>query len=171
MNKRGAYFFVLDALIGGSIFLVSVILILGSYMNVPETRQSYLLAEDLMSIIQTTKIIDFRDPYIEYLADNGSITNPEQSLFQQIAQLHYVGKQNQSYNLTKNILLSLITEEYGVSYSIINGTSNETTIIFNQSVERENLSKRMLSSRKIVFYAVEQTSFFGPDIVELRLWK
>ncbi|MBC8501176.1 MAG: hypothetical protein H8D38_05450 [DPANN group archaeon] len=168
MKKRGAYFFVLDALLGGAIFLISVVMIMGSYMNVPQTKQSYVLAEDLMNVLLNTKVIEFRDPFIQYLADNGNITNPEQTLFQQIAELHYKDEDNLAFNLTRNILDSLLPEQYGVSYIIMEEDKNTT--IYNRSIDRINISKFTISSKKITFFAINQTDYFGPDITELKIW-
>lgn len=168
MNKRGAYFFVLDALIGGTIFLITIVMILNSYVGVPQTRQSYMIAEDLSAFLLNTKIIEYRDPYITELDEKGLITNPHQSIFQQIAQFHYTGENGLAHNLTKRVFNSLVSEQYGISYSIIeDGTE---TMIYNRSVEKIVSSRFLLSSRKISFFAVNQTTYYGPDIVELRLW-
>lgn len=170
MRRRGAYFFVLDALIGGAIFLLSVVLILGSFLNAPQTKQTYVLAEDLMNLMLSTKVIEFRDPYLQVLSERGFVNNTEQSLFEQIVELHYRGYVNETHNLSESIIDSLLPEQFGASFNIINTTNNNRTILFNRSLNKLNTSSRFLSSKKIAFYSINQTSFFGPDIVEMTIW-
>ncbi|MFH1770378.1 MAG: hypothetical protein ABH828_02360 [archaeon] len=168
MNKRGAYFFVLDALIGGTIFLITVVMILNSYVGTPQTRQSYMIAEDLSSFLLNTKIIEYRDPYITDLDERGLITDPHQSIFQQIVQFHYTGENELAHNLTSSVFNSLVSEQYGISFLIVeNGVE---TIIYNRSVDKLASAQFHLASRKISFFAINQTDYYGPDIVELRLW-
>lgn len=165
MNKRGAYFFVIDALIGGAIFLISIIVILGSYMTTAETRQSYLIAEDVMMMLQTTKVLEFRNDYIISLISNGSITNYNQPLSQQIAEFYFTDQTTLATAMTGNILTSIIPEQYGIIFSI------DEHPIFNRTIARDiNESRIVLSSRKIVFIATNQTQFYGPNITELKVW-
>ena len=117
-----------------------------------------------MGLLLTTKVIDYRHSYITELEDKGLITNPEQTVFQLIAEYHYTNNTNISYNITKKILESLIAEQYGISYMI----GNET--IYNRSIERFNNSRFALTSRKIAFLSVNQSIFFGPEIAELKIW-
>lgn len=170
MDRRGAYFFVLDALIGSAIFLITIVIIMGSYLNVPLSKQTYILAEDLVVVMLNTKVIEFRDPYIQTLFDRGNITNPEQSIFEQINEFHYTNMRAEAFNLTRNIINSLLPEQFGASYSIINMSNNEKTIIFNRSVEKINISQRYFSTKKISFFSINQTSYIGPDIVEFAIW-
>ncbi|MBU0471375.1 MAG: hypothetical protein KKF89_06120 [Nanoarchaeota archaeon] len=172
MKKRGAYFFVLDALIGGAIFLISIILIIGSYLNTPQTLQAYETTEDIMNLLLNTKVTEFQDPerIISYLAKNGYITNSEQTLFEQISELHYKEEHQLAYNLTKSILNSILEEQYGINYTIYEKKSGINTTIYNRSGESIENSNFMLSSKKITFLVANETTFFGPDITELRVW-
>ncbi|MBU1202002.1 MAG: hypothetical protein KJ583_06050 [Nanoarchaeota archaeon] len=164
MRKRGSYFFVLDAMIGGAIFLVTVIIIISSQLNTPDKRQSYLLANDVMYLLSTTKIIDFRNPYISTLANDGNITDYEQSLFLQISEFYYTNRTELAKNLTKAVLETVILEQYGVSYSI------GDEIIYNRFMDRFNNSRMALTSRKLSFLIINETTYFGPDVAELKIW-
>jgi len=164
MRKRGSYFFVLDAMIGGAIFLVTVIIIISSQLNTPDKRQSYLLANDVMYLLSTTKIIDFRNPYISTLANDGNITDYEQSLFLQISEFYYTNRTELAKNLTKAVLETVILEQYGVSYSI------GDEIIYNRFMDRFNHSRMALTSRKLSFLIINETTYFGPDVAELKIW-
>lgn len=170
MNKRGAYFFVLDALLGGAIFLISIVIIMGSYINTPQTRYSYTQAEDLMNLMLNTKVIEFRNDYIELLYNSGRITNTEQTLFEQISEFYYTGKSEEAHNLSKIILTSVLPEQFGIMYSIIDSETDTRTILFNKSVEIINNSNFQLNTKKISFYATNETEFKGPNIVEIRIW-
>ncbi|MFH1589067.1 MAG: hypothetical protein ABIB43_00680 [archaeon] len=168
MNKRGAYFFVLDALIGSAIFLISVVMIINSSINTPTTGPSYLLSEDIMTLLLNTPVIEFRDPYLSQIAKQGQITNLQQSLFHQIAEFHYTGKSGYATNLTRSIIESVLPEQFGMNYSII--VDGVPTTIYSRLVNSIPEATFQLSSRKITFLTINQTEYFGPDITELRIW-
>lgn len=168
MEKRGAYFFVLDAIIAGAIFIITTVIVLGSYLNTPTTDQSYLLAEDTMKFMLNTKIKDFHDPQVLEWAENGDINNPEQSIFQQVAEFYFLNMDSHATNLTRIIIESLWPQQYGVSYSIIEETQNQT--IYERYSERIPNSKFLQTSRKLTFFKINETSYFGPAISEVRIW-
>ena len=170
MDKRGAYFFVLDALIGGAIFIISLIVIISSFMNAPQTRQTLTQSDDIMNIMMSTKIIEFRNDYVEYLKDTNQIVNHDNTIFEQIVEFHYEGMENHTYNLTKSILNNLIGEQYGISYGIVNMSNGNTFVIYNRSMNDINNSRFVLTSRRITFYAPNETVLIGPDVTELRIW-
>jgi len=164
MGKRGAYFFVLDAIIGGAIFVITIILILGSQLNQPESKQTYLLSNDIMNLLTTTKVVDYRDTYVSSLISSNRINNYEQSLFNQIAEFYYQNQTGLAKNFTENILYKLIPEQYGLSYSL------GTFVVYNRSIGKLNNSRIVLTSRRITYFALNQTELFGPDISELKIW-
>jgi|FLOH01.1.fsa_nt_gi hypothetical protein len=169
MNKRGAYFFVLDAFIGAAIFLITTVLIMGSYMNKPDIRQSHTLADDTMSYIINTRVRDYADPYVIKLVNNGNITNLDITLYSQILEFHYTNHAELATNFTKNILETLWETHYGVSYNIIE-EDGSSTIIYNRSTERINNSRFLLSSKRLAFYKLNETTYFGPSIAEVKVW-
>ena len=165
MNKRGAYFFVLDAIIGGAILLVTLVTIMNSNFNAPNTKSTYTLAEDTLNFMHNTKVINYRSEYVNSLLDQGIINDPELTIFEQTATFYYNNNFSLARNFTKKILDSVLENQYGVSYSIDN------TTIYNRSLSNINISNFVLTSRKIVFVTENATTQFGPDIVEMRVWK
>lgn len=164
MNKRGAYFFVVDAILGGSIFLITLIIIMSSHINDPIKIQNRLLAEDTMDFLMNTKILDFKNNNLNRLQIEGHITNLENTLFQQISEFYYKGNDTLAANFTSNLLELLLSNQYGYSYYI------GGELIYNTSAETLNTSRVHLTSRKITFYVPNETNMYGPEIAELRLW-
>ncbi|MBU0665950.1 MAG: hypothetical protein ABIC91_04700 [Nanoarchaeota archaeon] len=164
MKKRGSYFFVLDALIGGSILLLSLVVIFSSYLNTPKLKQSYTLSDDIMTFMLNTKVEEYITTYSLKLIRNKNITNTKNTLFEQIAIFHYEEKNELATNYTRDIIQTVLPEQYGIMYSI-----NESEI-YNRSIDRYNKSRFLLSSRKMTFFKINQTSVYGPTITEVQIW-
>ena len=163
MNKRGAYFFVLDALIAGAIFIITIMMVLSSNINNPSTTETYNLAESTMNFILNTKVKEFTHPYINKLYSE-ELINGEHTLFEQITELHYTGKKEETYNLTRIVLEIMLEEQYGINYSIGGQT------IYNRSQEKRDKARFLLSSQKITFFTGSLTEYHDPEITEVQIW-
>ena len=92
MNKRKtkkAFFFTMDAIIALFILVVGISVIFAFRSSEPPTVQSGIYSFDLMNHLTNTKIKEVNDNYILDLLDNGTITNKENTLFQQIAEFYW----------------------------------------------------------------------------------
>ncbi len=164
MGKRGSYFFVLDAIIASMIIVTTILIINNSNFYQPETRQTFLIANDIMDLMVDTSIKDYRNDYINFLFESNIIEDYDQSIADQIAMFHYSGDNDYATNLTKNVIEELLLEQYGISYSI------DDTIIYSRTTDRINNSNFVLTSKRIIFVSTNETVFYGPDIGELKIW-
>ncbi len=164
LKSRKGYYFIIDALIGSTIIVISLILILNTNQVEQPVKSKYLLAEEFSSFIINNKIEDLNDPYISTLIQNGDITNTKNTIMEQITEFYYKGNISLATNLTRDIADSVVTGKNGFSYTIGN------TTIYNRSVDRLNSSKLVVTSKKITYLLANATTMFGPEISEVKIW-
>ena len=112
INKRG-YFFSLDALIALIVILGVVLLIRPSTTQV---TQEVNLQKDLLVVLSSLKIGEIDNSYVQSLILDGSITNLNQSVLEQIGDF-YANSDNRASILTESILNDLnLNENIGLYF-------------------------------------------------------
>ena len=164
MNKRGAYFFVIDALIASSIIFISLIIIFSTHTYRIETNPSLRLVNDYTNYLITSEVREISGHYTTELIENKTITHLDNSLLQQITEFYYFEEDLFLRNFIKEISLSIIPNQRSFAIYI------NDTLAFNRTNTLEKDANLMLSSKKIAFNRINQTMVFGPIIVEVKLW-
>lgn len=162
-NKKG-YFFIIDALIGSTIAVITLMLLLNANQHTQPVQSKYTLAEEFSTFITNNRIEDLNDPYIYNLTSNGYITNTKNTIMEQITLFYYEGNLSFAANLTKDIADSVLAAKNGFSYSIGN------TTIYSRGEERLNNSKLVVTSKKMTYMNANSTAMYGPQITEIRIW-
>ena len=164
MQKRGSYFFVLDVFIAAAVLVLTIIIILSSRANVPDTTQSFLLAEDFMQFMTSTEVRDLTSNFKTQMVLAGEMSNTELNLYQQVAKFYFENKSNLSYGFVESLANGMIPGQYGFSY-VLNGT-----VIYNRSIEKLDSSDLVLVSKKITFFKINTKQLFGPVMTEVKVW-
>ncbi|HGJ65162.1 TPA: hypothetical protein ENS27_07200 [bacterium] len=184
MKKKG-YFFILDAFIAATIITVSLVTIMNSDVAVEQRTKEYSQVEGITLFLMDTKLEDLNNQYVKSLIANGNITDPRNSVMEQIDWFYYKAKYvcktldcsqinyNLSRDLLKNISEPVISQKYGFNYLIIDTSVN--SIIYNYSVYNRSLETRSASSfivinKRISYVKYNQTAVFFPHIVEFSIW-
>lgn len=170
MNKRGAYFFVLDAMIAGSIIILSLILIFSTHSLRPESSPTLRMVEDYASFLLTTKIREFQGAYVKSLVNDGNITDLDNTLAEQLVEFYYYNQTGQKN--TTDIMKGFLQ---GISKGII-PDQRSFAVYINQTLlyERQKIpvgdAKLVLNSKKISFKRINETYIYGPVIFEVKIW-
>ncbi|MEK6963091.1 MAG: hypothetical protein AABX70_01595 [Nanoarchaeota archaeon] len=164
MNKRGAYFFILDAVLSSIIILVTIYFILSLRTKAPETLQSYAQGEDFMEFMMQTQVRDFNGNYTKSLMENGNITNTQRTLFEQMAEFHFYNKTGIAWKFMEEISNSSLLSHQGMNMWV------EQDLIYNRSSERLEKANIVLSSKKMSFLRINQSYVDGPHTVEVWIW-
>ncbi|HLD04751.1 MAG TPA: hypothetical protein VJG90_03445 [Candidatus Nanoarchaeia archaeon] len=164
MNKRGTYFFVLDAVISSIIILVTVYFILSLRTKGPESLQSYTQAEDFMDFMMQTEVRDFNGNYTKRLVEEGNITDTRRTLFQQMAEFHFYNKTNISWQFMEEVSNSSLLGQQGMMMWF------DEDMMFNRSSDRYSKANLILSSKKMSFLRINQTYVEGPNLMEVWVW-
>ena len=163
MNKRGVYFFVIDAFIGASIVVVSLLVILSSYESTREVEQPFIILEDFMTYLQQTQVRDFQGNYTRTLIANGNITDTSNTLFEQIAEFHYRG--DPAYQgFIKELVDAALPSQMNLEYYY------DDQLLYQRTVFPLSPSGLSLSSKKVALTTIDNTVIYGPHIVEVIMW-
>jgi len=170
MNKRGAYFFVIDAMIAGSIIFLTIILIFTTHSLKPEASPTLRVVTDYTSFLSTTKVRQFQGDYVQSLINDSNITNLDNTLLEQLVDFYYI---NITGERDTGVIMSNFTME--VSNGIIPDERSFALYLNNVSIYERVMksmdeSKLVLSSQKILFKVVNSTYIYGPIILEVRVW-
>lgn len=172
MNKRGAYFFVLDALLAASIIFISLIIIFTTHNTQPESNPSLRMVEEYTEYLTNTKIRGFQGDYVQRLENDGNITNIDNTLLEQLIEFYYLnesGKRNTTQimaNYTNETSKGVIPDQRYFALYL------NTTLIYNRTNPSFtiNESRLVLTSQKISFKRINQTYIYGPIILEVKIW-
>ncbi|MBN2052687.1 hypothetical protein JW756_04240 [Candidatus Woesearchaeota archaeon] len=173
MNKRGAYFFVIDAMIAGIIIFLTLILIFTTHSLKPESEPTLRMMTDYTNFLTNTQIRQFQGSYVESLINDSNITNLDNTLVEQLVEFHYFNNPDLSnYRNTTAIMKGFVLE---ISEGIIPDERSFSIYLNNESIyERSmlniNNSKLVLSSHRILFKIINSTYIYGPIIIEVRIW-
>lgn len=170
MNKRGAYFFVIDALIASSIIFMSLIIIFTTYNIQPESSPALRILGEYTNFMINTRVRDFQGVYVQSLLDDGNITRRDNTLLEQLTEFYYINKSKTKDTTT--IMQNFIAE---VSQGIIPEQRSfsvymNSSLLYsnaNNPIEESNL---VVTSKKISFKRINQTYIYGPVIFEIKLW-
>ncbi|HLC60131.1 MAG TPA: hypothetical protein VJJ52_01755 [Candidatus Nanoarchaeia archaeon] len=175
IHKKRGYFFVLDAALGLTILAIGVFLIASLYINVPEPSQVGLLSDDLMSFMANTKIRNLNSPYAGLgglLWKNGSITNADNSLLQQVGEFYYRGNYALAEKFVQNISVNVVPSQFKYEMWMDN------MLIYPLSPDSAHLSSKsktdlLLTSKQVAFGIINKTdgTLWGPYKVEVFTWQ
>ncbi len=164
MNKRGAYFFVIDALIASSIIFISLIIIFSTHTIRTETNPSLRLINEFTDYLINTDVREVSGNYIAELIENKTVINPDNSLLQQMTEFYYFKENIILKDFVGEISSGIIPDHRSFAIYI------NDSLIFNHSLIPENKANLMLSSKKISFNRINQSVIYGPVIFEVKLW-
>lgn len=175
LTKKRGYFFTLDATLGLSVLIIGVVLVLSLYVNVPATTQVSLISNDLLSFLSNTMIKELNNPYAGIggqLWKQGSITDEDNSLLQQIGEFYYKNNLDTAEMFVQNISKPIIPSQFKYEVWIDNAR------IYPRNATAEHLSSKgnstiMLTSKKITFGILNKTTsnIWGPYKAEVFAWK
>ncbi|HJX06373.1 MAG TPA: hypothetical protein VJ461_06710 [Candidatus Nanoarchaeia archaeon] len=170
MNKRGAYFFVIDAMIASTIIIMSLIIIFSSHTTRTESNPTVRMLGEYLSFISTTKVRNFQGSYVQNLTNDGNITNRDNTLLGQLTEFYYynqTGFKNTSIimaNFLQEINKGAIPDYRSLAFYI-----NDTLIYQSQFITPDEAGLG-LNMKKISFKRINDTYIYGPVIVEVRVW-
>ena len=163
---KKAQYLTLDAFIASMIVAVTLVIIVAARSTHPYTAQSELISKGFTETLSQARLSELNNPYVSNLSRAGNITNPDNTVLQQATEFYLTDRKGQAFELLKNITEGLIAPTY--SFKIL--INNE--MIYNRTIANENTSSNLVSSKKIVFGAVNRTAFvYGPTIAEIVVWQ
>lgn len=174
LRKRG-YFFVIDAMLGLAVIIVGVFLITASYSKIPQPTQVTFLADDLLNFLANTKIKDLNDPYAGIGGDlwnQGTITDGENSLLQQIGIFYKTKNFQIASKFTGNVTIGVVPPQYRYEVWIDDAIIYPIPQTSGHNSSKNN-TQLLLTSKQITFGILNTTTsdLFGPYKAEVFVWE
>ncbi|MFH1399769.1 MAG: hypothetical protein ABIG95_06710 [Candidatus Woesearchaeota archaeon] len=168
--KKG-YFFMLDSFIAMSIILFSLILIFSFHTSKPYQMQGIFIADDIMDVFAGTRVEEIDNDFIYGLyTGSTNITNPKNSLAEQVAEFLITDREGLAQQFVKNITVRMVPEKYGFMIRVYNETKAWQFNISEGSVSQDE-AKLIVSSKKILTGNINRTYYWGPMMAEVRIWQ
>ena len=165
----------LDATLGLFVLVIGVVLVLSFYVNAPAPGQISLISNDLLGFLSKTKIKELNNPYAGIggqLWRQGSITDEENSLLQQIGEFYYKNNLETAERFVQNVSEQIIPSQFKYEVWM------DDTMVYPRNPAAEHLSSKasstiMLTSKKITFGIFNKTTseVWGPYKVEVFAWE
>ena len=168
MNKRGAYFFVIDAVMASVVLVAVLIFIFGTYSLAPIQDPTLRSAEDFMNYIANTKIRESDSDLIRNMTFNGTIKRLDNTFMDQMVIFYYGGNLSLLENITLDVVKSIIPKDRGVLIYLNQSLIYNSTL--NKNASTLNESKLLISSKRIGFHMINETTIYGPVWMEVKVW-
>ena len=173
MKKRGL-FFEADAAIALFVLVIGALLIASYYFNTIPITPVQFLSDDLLAMFSTTKIKDLNNPYAGLggeLWQKGEISDPENTILQQIGEFYARGKINTSSRFIENVSVTVVPPQYDFEVWMNNKNLYpiKLSALHNSSRNSTNL---LIVSKKVAYGILNKTTgdFWGPYKVEVLVW-
>ena len=175
MLKKRGYFFVLDAMLGLFILVIGIFLVASFYLKTAQPVQVGLLSDDLLNFLSNTRIKDLNNQYAGIggqLWSQGSITDADNSLLQQIGKFYAKNDFNTAEKFIQNVSVQIIPYQY--EYEVwMNGK-----LLYPQIPSALHMASRgnttlLLTSKKFTFGILNRTTsdLWGPYKAEVFVWE
>ena len=173
-NKRG-YFFLIDSILALGVLTIGTFLIFTFYMQTPSKEETTILSDNLMDFFASNRIKDVNNEYAGLggeLWNLGLITNPENTLLQQVAEFYADDKQDIAEQfiaeLTKNSLPLQYEFEFRMDSKLL-----YPQIPSQEHTDSKSSTKVLIPSKKIVYGISnkETGDMFGPYNAEVLVWQ
>jgi hypothetical protein len=162
--RKGSYFYVIDAFVASILIISALIIIFSQYFSQPASTQAYYTAEDLLATMEATPVRGYDNPTVRNWISNGTITDQQRSLLEQVAYFHVTGS-TANGNTLAQIVAAAAPQQIGIEI-LVNG---------QQYYSRESMPKdqaaSVLSAKRIVLLRQGATELYPPVIVEVRTWQ
>ena len=172
MELKKAIYFTLDSIIAGGIVLTIIMLLSSFYSKEPDATHLNYLSNDLISILGSVKVKEIGNSYIKSLINDGTITNLDNTVLQQIGEFWA----DNEIDLAKKTALN-VTEPW-LSTHTGSGVWINNEVIYNKDVP---VKMYLISSKKMISgiakgHTTDLTrknppTLWGPAIIEVRLWE
>ena len=115
--KKG-FFFTIDSIIGSGIITLGILLLYTFYIVEPSYTSLDYTSHDLINSLSTLRVGEVNNAYIDELNSTGEITNPENTILEQIGEFWALDKIDKAGNLTKEFTDDFVDENLGFGFYI-----------------------------------------------------
>jgi hypothetical protein len=153
------------------IIFVSIALVFTIFSTTDSNVDMYNYNLEIITSLTQTEINSLNDEEIRDLFIQNKIRNIKNTVAQQISEFYYLGLEEDAKNLTEIFVKDYTFENMNCEIILINDSTNY--LLFNNtvegSVEFEESSISSVNRRSLIGF-INSTDYYGPYIMEVKLW-
>ena len=200
MSKRGQYF-TIDAFIALVVISTGLLLVLAVNSYSPSAAQPEILAYGIVNSFVQHKVNDLNNPFLKEKITDGNITNPHNTILQQAYEFKegstsFHADPGLARDMLDNLAPDLVPSQYGFEVRIGEGDCDMILPSHSPPVEVRNCPSSthpphglftytrptslgkwqndtdlLISGKRIMFGTNKDREFWGPVLVEVRVWQ
>lgn len=141
MGMKKGIFFTIDAILGTSILILTIVLASSYYISETKTGASDYLSSDLVRTFSSLKVGEIDNEYVQTLIGNNNITKLNNTLLEQIGEFWSEDDLITAQDFAANITKDLLPDKFGIGIWI------DDELIYSNE---KPISKNLVSSRKLI---------------------
>ena len=140
-QMKKAVYFTMDSIIAGGIVLIAIILTSSFYIEEQSNAQLDYLSQDLIGVLGGIAAKDIDNSYIKSLIDDGTITNADNTILEQIGEFWADSRTDLANKIASNVTDPFILENTGFGICI------NDEVIYERNIQ---IKKSLVSNKKII---------------------
>ncbi len=173
MELKKSLYFTIDSIIAGGIILIFIGFFSSFYLEEQSSFHLSYFSQDFIRVLGTIAVRDIDNNYIKSLINDGTISNPDNTVLEQIGEFWAENEMVLANKTASNVTSMWVYNTTGIGIWVNNQT------IYNKDLP---LKKSLVSSKKIVsgikkgvvpspHSRQNPPTLWGPAIVEVRVWE
>jgi len=168
MDKRGVYFFVIDAIIAGAILFATLMFIFSTHTVTPDREPTLRVSEDFLQYITTTKLREYESVIVDNMILDRNISNLDNTLLDQMVIFYYLQNNESLAYFVDDVASRIVAQDRGLLIYINDQLAYNST--GHKSADTLNSSNLVITSKKMGFHRVNWTTVSEPIWVEVKVW-
>lgn len=155
MKKKGALFYIIDALVASAIIVVTIIIIFGTKVDVDDSTVAEEAIGNYITILSNKEIKSLISlPVTNRLVLERKITNPRSTIFEAVVELVENGYSSDATELMREVSNIVLEPQFSINVSLIEG--NIRTPIYEKKIREESKAKIDLNRQQAISFKADK---------------
>lgn len=168
-NKKAVFFFIVDVIFAAMILIITIVLILGMRVSIPDLGVSYSALKDYTNYVTQVEVRDITNDYLVQLSLAGEIPEQTYTVSELAGYYIKIGQVTKAEQLIEEITLLVLPDNFGIEY-VYNDTTGVSVDVYSRGSGKE-FSNTVVSSKTLTYNKIDATSTIGPAITEVTIWQ
>lgn len=166
--RHGSYFFVIDAFVASSIFIITIVMVLNLALSPRPSAQSFSYASDYLAFISTTQLRDFDAPAVQNLSASGNISDLRATIAQQVLIFHNQSRDDLVYRLL-NGTTNIIPANVAVNFTLREANGTYVGLYEKGLINVQNKPTH-LAVAQVTYALINDSAMYGPVVLKVEVW-
>lgn len=150
MNKRGALFYVIDALVAAAVIVVTITIIFGTKVEKSDSITTEKAISNYISLLSNAEVYTIESIESDNLIIQGIISNPGMTILEAVVELYTKDYKDNASRLLSDASDKILGPQFSVRLSL------DEEIIYVKNIRKEEKAKIHLTREKAITFKQEQ---------------